>query len=130
MNNFDVGNSTAARMLNTAGYRFNQTDLNNRDQYTGRVDYDASERTTLRGRLQLLQGDRRPHRPRRVLPGPAARLHELRSEAVRAARGAGRPASNFQNELRGGVNLAPVQFVTDWDYSVDGILYNTALGHH
>ena len=33
----------------------------------------------------------------------------------------------FQNEVRGGANLAPVQFITDWDYSA-GILYNTALG--
>ena len=42
VNNFNVGNSTAARLLNTAGYRFNQTDLNNRDQYTGRLDYSMS----------------------------------------------------------------------------------------
>ena len=36
-------------------------------------------------------------------------------------------SANFHNELRGGANLAPVAFVTDWDFS-EGILYNTALG--
>ena len=37
------GNSTADRVLNTAGYRFNQTDLNNRDQYGFRVDYALTD---------------------------------------------------------------------------------------
>ena len=35
-------------------------------------------------------------------------------------------SSNFQNEVRGGFNLAPVQFVSDWVYS--GNQYTTALG--
>ena len=56
---------------------------------------------------------------------PAACLHELRSQAVRAGVALGGD-SNFQNELRGGANLAPVQFITDWDYSA-GVLLNTAL---
>jgi hypothetical protein len=33
----------------------------------------------------------------------------------------------FQNELRGGANLAPVQFESDWDYASPGVLYNTVL---
>ena len=37
VNNTDVGNSTTARLLNTAGYRFNQTDLNDRNQYVFRA---------------------------------------------------------------------------------------------
>ena len=43
VNNFQVGDSTAERLLNTAGYRFNQTDYNKRDQYTFRVDYTATD---------------------------------------------------------------------------------------
>ena len=35
--------------------------------------------------------------------------------------------ANFQNEVRYGANLAPVQFESDWDYSA-GIIYNTNLG--
>ena len=29
--------------------------------------------------------------------------------------------------MRGGGNLAPVQFESDWDYASQGFLYNTAL---
>ena len=43
VNNRDVGNSTATRLLNTAGYRFNQTDLNDRNQYVFRADYAMSQ---------------------------------------------------------------------------------------
>ena len=85
VNNYDVGNSTAARVLNTAGYRFNQTDLNNRDQYGFRIDYALSDTHRFEGRLQLFQGDRRPHRPRLHQPRSPAGLHQLRSETVRAA---------------------------------------------
>jgi hypothetical protein len=35
-------------------------------------------------------------------------------------------SSRFQNEVRGGGNMAPVQFESDWDYS-SGVLYNTVL---
>ena len=42
VNNFDAGNSTASRLLNTAGYRNTQTDLNDRNQYTFRADYNFS----------------------------------------------------------------------------------------
>ena len=35
-------------------------------------------------------------------------------------------SANFQNELRGGANLAPVRFESAWDNS-SAILYNTAL---
>ena len=49
VNNFDAGNSTATRVLNTAGYRFNQTDLNNRDQYSFRVDYSLTDKHRFEG---------------------------------------------------------------------------------
>ena len=41
----------------------------------------AHDQSSLRSHLQLLQGDRRPHRSRLHHPGPTARLHQLRSEA-------------------------------------------------
>ena len=44
VNNFDVGNSNEARQLNTAGYRFLQRNLNARNQWGGRVDYEATPR--------------------------------------------------------------------------------------
>ncbi len=45
-------------------------------------------------------------------------------------RGAGSRSSNFQNELRGGANLAPVQLRDATGTSPAGVLYNTALEHH
>ena len=49
VNNFDVGNSSATRSLNTAGYRFNQTDLNNRDQWGFKGDYALSDKHRFEG---------------------------------------------------------------------------------
>ena len=49
VNNFERGNSTAARLLNTAAFRFNQQDLNNRDQFTGRIDYSLSPNHKIEG---------------------------------------------------------------------------------
>ena len=115
VNNYDVGNSTADRLLNTAGYRFNQTDLNNRDQYRFRLDYELNANHQFEGVYSYFKEtddrtDLDTSRP------TAAGLHELGSEAVRAGVAlAGR--SRFQNELRVGANLAPVQFESDWDYS-------------
>ena len=42
VNNYDTGNSSATRLLNTAGYRFNQQDVNDRNQYAFRFDYQAT----------------------------------------------------------------------------------------
>ena len=64
VNNYDLGNSRADRVLNTAGYRFNQNLLNNRDQFDLRFDYAATDRHRFEGVVQSLQGDRRPRRPR------------------------------------------------------------------
>jgi len=126
VNNFDVGNSTAARNLNTAGYRFNQTDLNNRDQYTGRVDVNANSSNNFEGIFSYFKetDDRTdldfisPDRPLVYTSSDPKRL-------AAAWRWAGR--SSVTNEFRGGFNLAPVAFVSDWDYSA-GVLYNTNLG--
>ena len=125
VNNYDTGNSTATRVLNTAGYRFNQTDLNNRDQYGFRVDYTLSTRHRFEGVFSYFKetDDRTdldfisPDRPLVFTNSDPKRF----SLAWRWA-----ASANFQNELRGGANLAPVQFESDWDYS-SGILYNTAL---
>jgi hypothetical protein len=44
VNNFDVGNSTADRVLNTACHAFLQDGLNRRNQWGTRVDYEANAR--------------------------------------------------------------------------------------
>src|SRR4029077_6764199 len=44
VNNFDVGNSTANRLLNTAGYAFLQTEQNRRNQWGTRINFEATPR--------------------------------------------------------------------------------------
>jgi hypothetical protein len=125
VNNFDVGNSTAERTLNTAGYRFNQTDLNDRNQYGFRIDYALSDRHRFEGIYSYFRetDDRTdldaisPDRPL-VFTDSNAKRFSLAWRWMGSA--------NFQNELRGGANLAPVAFDSTWAYS--GNQYTTALG--
>ena len=125
VNNRDVGNSTATRLLNTAGYRFNQTDLNDRNQYVFRADYAMSQSHRFEGVYSYFKET--DDRTDLDFVSPDRPLVYTNSETKRYALAWRWAAtSNFQNELRGGANLAPVQFLSDWDYSA-GILYHTAL---
>ena len=126
VNNYDVGNSKTGQVLNTAGYRFNQTDLNNRDQYVFRFDYEASTSQRFEGVYSYFKEI--DDRTDLDLVSPDRPLVYTNSDPKRFAlawRWIG--SANFQNEIRGGANLAPVQFATDWDYASYGILYNTPL---
>lgn len=125
VNNFLVGNSTAARTLNTAGYRFNQSDMNDRNQYTGRIDYALSNAH----RFEAVFGYFREtdDRTDQDIVSPDRPLIYTDSNTKRLAlawRYAGK--GSFTNEVRGGFHLAPVQFITDWDFG-DGLLYGTVL---
>jgi hypothetical protein len=120
VNNRDATNVT----LNTGGYRFNQTDLNNRDQYGFKVDYALSDRNKFEGVFSYFKetDDRTdldfisPDRPLVFTNNDTKRF----SAAWRMTRG-----SNFSNELRGGANLAPVRFDSSWAFP--SVLYTTAL---
>ncbi len=125
VNNFDTGNSTAARNLNTAGYRFNQTDLTNRDQWGFKIDYALSDKHRFDGGFHYFkETDDRTDLDFISLPRPLVYTSSDPKRFALAWRYLA--SSNFQNELRGGANLAPVQFVSDWAYS--GTLYPAALG--
>lgn len=125
VNNYDVGNSRADRILTTAGYRFNQTDLNNRDQYGFRLDYELSERHRFEGVYSYFKEiDDRTDLDR---VSPDRPLVYTNSDPKRfAVAWRWFPSDGLTNEIRGGANLSPVQFESDWDYS-SGILYNTVL---
>jgi Carboxypeptidase regulatory-like domain/TonB dependent receptor len=125
VNNYDVGNSTAERVLNTAGYRFNQTDNNNRDQWGFKIDYALSDKNRFEGVYSYYKDldDRTdldfisPDRPLVYTDSNNKRLSLVWRYLA---------SSNFQNELRGGFNMAPAHFLSDWAYS--GNQYTTALG--
>ena len=111
--------------MNTAGYRFNQTDLNDRDQYGFRIDYAISDSNRFEGVYSYFKeiDDRTISTPSARIVRSSTRI-PIPSGFALAWRWMG--SSNFQNEVRGGANLAPVQFVSDWVYS--GNQYTTALG--
>ena len=112
-------------MLNTGGFRFNQTDLNNRDRYGFRFDYTL--RTNHRFEATYSYFKEIDNRTDLDFITPDRPLVTTSSDPKRMAlawRWIG--SSNFQNEVRGGFNLAPVQFLSDWVYS--GNQYTTALG--
>ena len=124
VNNFDVGNSTTARLLNTAGYRFNQTDNNNRDQFGFKVDLSASNNHKFEGVYSYFKEVDDRTDLDFVSPEP---LVYTSSDVHRFSLGwRWLGSSNFQNELRGGANLAPAHFLTDWQFPSN--LYTTALG--
>jgi hypothetical protein len=107
VNNFEVGNSNATRLLNTAGYRFLQRNLTERNQWGLRLDYEATPSHHFEGNYSWFRetDDR----------GDLDSVHErpvvFTDSTVRryvAAWQWRRPA--FANELRGGANLAPGVF--------------------
>ena len=125
VNNFDTGNSTATRNLNTAGYRFNQTDLTNRDQWGFKIDYALSDKHRFDGGFHYFkETDDRTDLDFISLPRPLVYTSSDPKRFALAWRYLA--SSNFQNELRGSANLAPVQFESEWAYC--GILYPAALG--
>lgn len=113
VNNFDTGNSTSSRLLNTAGYRFNQQDLNDRNQYQGRLDYNMTDSHKLEGSFQWF----RETDDRTDLDAINPRPKTFTDSTVKFFVGAWRwNTAKFQNELRMGANLAPVAFNADVDY--------------
>ena len=107
VNNFDVGNSSAARLLNTAGYRFLQRDLNHRNQWGMRFDYAA----TPRHRFEVNYAWFGETDDRTDLDVIHERPLVFTDSTVQRYVGAWRwSRSNFTNEVRGGGNLAPAAF--------------------
>ncbi|MFN8002647.1 MAG: TonB-dependent receptor [Acidobacteriota bacterium] len=124
VNNFDVGNSTAARTLNTAGYRFLQSDVNDRNQYEFRFDYKPTEKHS----FEFVHQRFKETDDRTDLDAINRRPKVYTDSDVKFLVGAWRWSATpkFNNELRIGANLAPVAFENGEDFI--GTLLPTALG--
>lgn len=120
VNNFDVGDSTSTRPLNRAGYRFNQSDANDRNQYGMRFDYQASEKY----RFEFIHTRIKETDDRTDLDAINARPKVFTESVSRLFVGAWRwtVTPRLQNELRIGANLAPVAFNSSEDFS--GFIWN------
>jgi hypothetical protein len=111
VNNYDRGDSRADRILNTAGYRWDQTRMTQRDYFTGRLDFEAS----MKHHFEVVgayfkETDDRPDLD--FISGPGERPLAFTSSPVKRFAAAWRwqPSAKVQNELRGGFNIAPVRF--------------------
>ncbi|MBI3049853.1 MAG: TonB-dependent receptor [Acidobacteria bacterium] len=107
VNNFDVGNSTEARRLNTAGYRFLQRSLTDRDQWGLRLDYEA----TPAHRFEANYAWFREIDDRSDIDDVHERPLVFTDSTVQRYVGAWRwSRATLTSEVRGGGNLAPVAF--------------------
>ena len=126
INNFDRGDSTAERQLNTAGYRFLTRDNDDREAITARADWNASRSGSLAVTYKLT--DETNDRPdagvgfREVPPVQSFVQTQFLSAAWRSTFG-----PRWTNEARFGFNLAPGDFrnsAAPTDYEVSGMLYS------
>lgn len=111
-NNFNLGDSRASLLRNTAGYSFNDRYNRTRDNITGTFDYNLSTRNSFHLSYiysrDLLD---RPDCDTTFHTTPACR----NDNATRFASASWRfnPTSTLTNEVRFGFNLAPGLFVAD-----------------
>ena len=123
INTFDVGDSTPNLVKNTAGYRFNQRNNEVRDNITARMDYNLSLKNAFSGSY-IWNRDNADSADGSysVIPKNSNPNHShFLSSTWRWT-----PAAGFTNELRGGFNLAPGDFLTSekfGSYIVTGMLY-------
>jgi hypothetical protein len=122
VNSFDSGDSRADRILNTARYRFQQDDFNDRNQWVTRGDYALTSNHRFEvGYSYIRETDDRTDIDAVSLPTPLAFTDAHAHRYWGSWRWTA--SSRLQNELRVGGNLAPVDFKTDVDFS-SGVLLN------
>lgn len=109
-NNFNKGDSSNTLLRNTAGYQFNERDDRTRDNITGTIDYNLSERNALhlsyvynRDILDRPDLDATFDTVPTVSNDDATKLISLAWRFT--------PAPTITNEARFGFNLAPALFV-------------------
>ena len=125
INNFDTGDSTSERQLNTAGYRFFTRDNADRNAITARGDWNASNSGALA--VTYKRSEETNDRPdsgvgyREAPPVQDFVKSQFLSAAWRSTFG-----PRWTNEARFGFNLAPGDFrnsAAPTDYEVSGMLF-------
>jgi outer membrane receptor protein involved in Fe transport len=129
INNYDVGDSGAGLVRNTAGYRFNTRSNRTRDNFLTRIDYNLSKNHIVTGTyLWNRDNSDRPDYENDYSLAPKAtntNHSNLMSLGWRWS-----PSAQWTNELRGGFNFAPGEFPTSekfGNYIVDGMSYSNPV---
>lgn len=128
-NNFNKGDSSTALLRNTAGYQFNVRDNRTRDNITGTVDYNLSQRHALH--LSYIYN-------RDILDRPDIDTsfdtvpNVTNDDATKLVSLAWRfnPTASITNEARFGFNLAPALFVaqpTGQPFFVTGTTFSNPI---
>ena len=121
VNSYDSGDSRADRILNTARYRFQQDDFNDRNQWVTRADYAFNTNHRFEVIYSYIrETDDRTDIDAVSLPTPLAYTDSHAHRYVGSWRWMA--SSRLQNEARIGGNLAPVDFKTDVDFSSEVLL--------
>ena len=109
INNFDTGDSTSDRLLNTAGYRFFTRDNGERDAVTTRGDWNLTSRDAVTVTYKFSQeGNDRPDIAVGYHEVPPVR--DLIDTNFLSAGWRTSPGPRWTNEVRVGFNLAPGEF--------------------
>ncbi len=111
INNFDVGDSTSERQLNTAGYRFLTRDNGERDGLTARGDWNVTSRDALSVTYKYTQeGNDRQDGDARVAFNVVPPVRDSIHTHFLSAGWRTTPGPRWTNEVRIGFNLAPGEF--------------------
>ncbi len=125
INNTRVGDSTASLLRNTGGYSFNQRSNRDRNNLTGKVDYNLSAHNSISGTLlyntDLLDRGDVNNLGYSLVPLVA------NDQAVLGSSVAWRwnPTAHITNEVRGGFNRAPALFISSETFG--NTILNSAL---
>ncbi|MDE0125956.1 MAG: TonB-dependent receptor [Bryobacterales bacterium] len=109
INNFDRGDSTRERLLNTAGYRFLTRDNGDRDAVTARGDWNVTDRDAVTVTFKFsTEGNDRPDTGVGFMDAPPVR-DSIRTNFLSTGWRTS-PSARWTNEVRVGFNLAPGSF--------------------
>lgn len=116
INSFDAGDSSATQLLNTAGFRFNQNDAQDRDTFSIRADYNLSNAHSISGTFRYIdETDDRTDLDNTFDLSPL--IYTTSTIPFVSAAWRWTPSASFTNELRGGFNLNDPFFNSDVQYN-------------
>jgi hypothetical protein len=129
INNFRTGDSSPSLLRNTAGYSFQQNSNRTRDNVTVRLDYNLSTKHAFSSSyLWNRDNADRPDAENDFSVAPKVTNQDHATFSSNSWRW--NPSARFVNEVRGGFNLAPVNFVSSQvlpSYFIGGLSFSSPV---
>ncbi|HLH41823.1 MAG TPA: TonB-dependent receptor [Bryobacteraceae bacterium] len=127
INNFRVGDSQPGKLRNTAGYSYLVRNNEDRDNATGRLDYFVSPKNSVSGTFAWNR-DTVDRPDVGIGYEPVSPFQNNDARKFTSVMWRWSPKANFTNELRAGLNFAPVTFGYNGTlppYLIGGTIYNS-----